>query len=214
MRFNFKLAVVAGVAATAFAVSAGAAVAAIGVSTAPGTAAPPSALAWYKMTPFPNPDPQPPGLVTSVALPVVTTGHPLSRPTGSITFNKPLTHFVGLAGFSAHGYLGSTYFSLGDPDPDTLTILLPAKTGAFYLYALPNLFSTQVITAVGVDSTGHTVTRSVAVTSPGGAQYFGFFNTTGGSVSSITISKPPDGTSFGIGIGEFGISNQMLTKIT
>jgi hypothetical protein len=52
LRFNFKLAVVAGIAATAFAVSAGAAVAAIGVSTAPGTNAPPPTLAGYQMTPF------------------------------------------------------------------------------------------------------------------------------------------------------------------
>ena len=84
-----------------------------------------------------------------------------------------------------------------------MTISLPDKSGAFYLYAIPNLFSTQVITAVGRDATGHQVSRSVAVTSPNGAQYFGFYNTTFGTVTSITVSKPAT-DAFGLGVGEFG----------
>jgi hypothetical protein len=194
------------------------ATAGIAVSTAPGTAAPPTSLAWYKMTPFANPDPQPDSCfaatVTSVALPPIFTGHPLSRPTGSILFNQAVGkgQVPGCWNNWSHGYTGSVYHTAFSVNPNSATISLPAKTGAFYFYTEGNLFTTSTVTATGRDATGHSVTTSFAVTTPFGASYIGFYNTTGGTVSSITVSYPP--TALGFAVGEFGIGNQMLTKIT
>jgi hypothetical protein len=209
MRFNFKVAVVAGLATAVFTITATAATAAIGVSTAPGTAAPPATLAFYKMTPFGDVDTRATGaLVTDVPLPLVLTGHPLSRPSGSLLFSTPAFHYAIGAGWASwsHGYTGDVYYSNGQL---SLTTTLPAKTGAFYLYAEPNPFAIINMTVTGRDATGHQVTTTVAVNGAGGAQYFGFYNTTGGQVSSVTVSSTSD-----FAIGEFGISNQMLTKLT
>jgi hypothetical protein len=212
MRYACRLAVAAGLAATVFTIFAGAAVAGIGVYTAPGIGAPPPNIGSYVMTPFPNPDPQPLGFgATSVALPIITTGHPLSRPTGSIMFNQPVNNLVNPL-FSGHGYAGNIYSTAPSPDITSVTISLPAKSGAFYLYTTPNLFSTQLMTVVGRDATGHTVSTSLNVTTPNGAQYFGFYNTTGGVVSSVTVST--SAAAGGVIFGEFGISNQKLVKIT
>jgi hypothetical protein len=216
MKGTRKLAVAAGLAATVFTITATAATAAIGVSTAPGTAAPPATLAFYKMTPF-GADPQPLGAgATSVALPPIFTGHPLSRPTGSILFDHALFHAtVPAGGWNnwSHGYTGDVYYTSFTVDQNNLTMSLPAKTGAFYFYTEGDLFTTQTITVTGRDATGHQVTTSLAVTTPLGARYFGFYNTTGGQVSSITVSKS-SAVSLGFAVGEFGISNQMLTKVT
>jgi hypothetical protein len=214
MRFTRKLAVATGVVAATFTITAGAASAVIGVSTAPGTAAPPSTLAFYKMTPF-GADPQPQNFVTSVALPPVATGHPLSRPTGSISFDQPMFHCLvgGCWNNWSHGYTGDVYTNAISADTESVTITMPPKVGAFYLYAEPNLFTTAIVTATGRDATGHQVTTSISVTTPGGARYIGFYNTTGGSVSSITVSVPVLAPP-GLAVGEFGISNQMLTKLT
>jgi hypothetical protein len=92
-----------------------------------------------------------------------------------------------------------------------VTTTLPAKTGAFYLYAEPNDFGTptRLITAVGRDGNGQQVSTTIAVAGLAGAQYFGFYSTSFGAVTSITVSSSVD-----FAIGEFGIGNQKLVKIT
>jgi hypothetical protein len=208
MKSMRKLAVAAGLAATVFTITATAATAAIGLSTAPGTAAPPATLAFYKMTPFGDDIRAVIADVTDVPLPLVSTGHPLSRPSGSILFSQPMSHReigVGWASWS-HGYTGDVYFTNGTT---SMTTTLPPKSGAFYLYAEPDPFAIILMTVTGRDATGHQVSTTIGVNGSSGAQYFGFFNTTGGQVSSVTVSS-----STAFAIGEFGISNQMLTKLT
>jgi hypothetical protein len=207
MKFTHKLAVAAAV-ATAFAVSAGAAVAAIGVSIAPGTAAPPPTLAGYQMTPFGD-DIRPVFAdVTDVPLPPITIGHPMSRPTGSILFSQAMSHREIGAGWASwsHGYTGDVYYTNGST---SMTTTMPAKVGAFYLYAEPNPFAIINMTVVGRDGNGHQVSTTVAVNGAGGAQYFGFYNTSFGAVTSITVSSSVD-----FAIGEFGVGNQKLVRIT
>jgi hypothetical protein len=220
MRFNFKVAVVAGVAATAFAVSAGVASAVIAVSTAPGTAAPPATLQYYQMTPFGDVDVRPtsPGCAadtTTVPLPPITTGHPLSRPTGDIVFNQAATHGdVATACWAtwSHGYTLDVYATYNSLNPNSLTMTMPAKVGALYLYAEPNIFGVFLITATGRDGNGHQVTTTIAVDGFAGARYIGFYNTTFGAVTSITVSAEP--AAGGFAIGEFGVGNQKLVRIT
>jgi hypothetical protein len=218
VRFNFKLAVVAGVAATAFAVSAGAAVAAIAVSTAPGTAAPPATLGSYQMTPFGDDiRPTSPGCAadtTTVPLPPITNGHPLSRPTGDIVFNQATTHADIPTCWAtwSHGYVLDVYATYVSLNPNSLTMTMPPKVGALYLYAEPNVFGVFLITATGRDGNGHQVTTTIAVDGFAGARYIGFYNTTFGAVTSITVSAEP--AAGGFAVGEFGVGNQKLVRIT
>jgi hypothetical protein len=216
MRFTFKAAVAA-VTATAFAVTAGAAVAAIGVSTAPGINAPPATLSSYQMTPFADVDTraQSPGCANDTAtvpLPIVTTGHPSSRPTGDIVFSAPAVHAATIAGGCwatwSHGYTLDVYAQYGFA-PTSQTMTLPAKVGAFYLYAEPDPFQLINVTAVGRDGNGHQVSTTIAINGSAGASYIGFFNTSFGAVTSITVSAPT-----GVAVGEFGVGNQKLVKIT
>jgi hypothetical protein len=213
MKFTRKLAVAAAV-ATAFAVSASTAVAAIAVSTAPGTAAPPPTLGSYQMTPFGDVDMRADGFVTDVPLPPITIGHPVSRPTGSILFNQPLFHTTIGAGWASwsHGYTGDVYHTAFSVDPNSATISMPPKVGAFYLYAEPNAFADFLVTATGRDGNGHSVTTTILINGAGGARYIGFYNTTFGAVTSITVSAPP--AAGGFAVGEFGVGNQKLVKIT
>jgi hypothetical protein len=204
MRFNFKVAVVAGVAATAFAVSAGAAVAAIGVSTAPGTNAPPATLDKYKMTKFGNDARPVGGLVTSVPSPLG----------GSIVFDQALLHAKIGQGWAtwSHGYTGDVYPTYLSGNLDQVTMTLPVPSKAFYFYAEPNVFDTFNVTATGRAHDGSQVATTIPVSGIAGASYIGFFTTSMTRLTTITVDVDP--AAAGFAIGEFGIANGMLTKIT
>jgi hypothetical protein len=140
------------------------------------------------MTPFPL-DPQPTFVdVTSVVSPLG----------GTVDFSIPLNHRTVGGGWLtwSHGYTGDVYASL---ERSSITLTLPAGTGAFYLYAEPNQFQTFTITATAQDGTA----VAQAVNGNAGAAGYGFYGTGGSVISSIQIVMEGDG---GLGIGEFGIA--------
>ena len=169
--------------------SAGVANAAI-IGVAGGSGAPSSTLGAYTMTPFPDDTRATFADVTSVAAPNPPVG-------GFVDFSIPLQHLEVGAGWAtwSHGYTGDVYYTKGAL---SVTLTLPADTGAFYLYAEPNPFATFTITATS--ASGTSVTQSVAGAS--GAKYFGFHSTDPfDAIVSIEIVSSTD-----FAIGEFGIA--------
>lgn len=157
----------------------------------PGTAAPPSTLGPYKMTPFPV-DPR--GDVT----PVNGVNSPLG---GAVQFGSTLTHYVVGAGWStwSNSYSGGVYGTASTG----LTMYLPPDTRAFYFYAQSNDLATFDFTATADDGTS---SYPVSITSPSGAKYFGFYAPVSGApLSSISVSCPACGGD-GFAVGEFGIN--------
>ena len=154
-----------------------------------GTAAPPATLGPYTMTPFPA-DPQPTGYasVSSVASPLG----------GVLGFTPDLLHALTPSQWMtwSHGYVGDIYWTGGGT---SVTLTMPAGTGAFYLYAEPNPFSTFTITARAQDGT----LVSQDVTGAYGAAGYGFYGTGGSLISSIQVDSP-DRVDFAV--GEFGIA--------
>jgi hypothetical protein len=204
MKFTRKLAVAAGLAATVFTITAAAATAGIGVSTAPGTNAPPPTLDKYKMSGFGN-DARPLfGMVTTVPSPLG----------GSVVFDQALTHVkVGQGwGTWSHGYTGDVYHTASSTNPNQVTLTLPVPTKAFYFYTEPNAFTTHNVTATGRAADGSQVATTIPVTGFAGASYIGFFATAMTRLTTITVDVDP--AAGGFAIGEFGIANGMLTKIT
>ena len=153
-----------------------------------GTAAPPGVLGPYTMTPFPL-DPQ------GLFLPVTSVASPLG---GTVDFSAPLTHYTVGAGWAtwSHGYSGDVYFEPGT----SVTLTMPAGTGAFYLYAEPNLMQPFTITAIAQDGT---VVSQIADGNAGAAGY-GFYGTAGSRISSIQVDFLQG--ELGFAIGEFGIA--------
>jgi hypothetical protein len=161
----------------------------------PGTAAPPATLGGYTMTPF-GVDSQALGNVSGV------TG-----PTGSIGFTPALSHDTVPSGGWAtwsHGYTGDVYDTAETADPTQATIMLPAGTKAFYLYAEPNDFDNFTVQATAQDGT---TSGPVTVQGNSGAQYFGFYGTGDATIASITITCNDIS---GFAVGEFGISNGIV----
>jgi hypothetical protein len=171
---------------------AGQATAAI-VGVTGGTAAPGATLGPYSMTPF-GPDPQALfATVTSVASPLG----------GSVGFGIPLEHLMVGNGWAtwSNGYTGDVYWNQGGGD---ITLTMPSGTGAFYLYAEPDAFGVETVTATAQDGTA--VTQSVD--GNGGASYFGFYGTAGDQIVSITVSDPSND----FAIGQFGISGSVIPE--
>lgn len=151
-----------------------------------GTAAPPGTLGSYTMTPF-GPDGRP-HFNDEVDVP-----SPLG---GVVGFSSPANHRAIGDGWAtwSHGYTGDVYYTNGAL---SISLIMPANTGAFYLYAEPNPFGPFTMTVT--DSTGATITTTVEGDS--GANGFGFY-TNMGSLVSISVSSTVD-----FAIGEFGIAN-------
>ena len=197
-------AVVASFAMLASPTAAGALTPGLHWDTSVGTAAPPSTLGPYTMTPF-----------GADARPEFNSVSNVPDPAGTIGFNPALTHLVVGSGFNnwSNGYTGSVYWGGSGAGHNTATIALPPGTVAFYLYAEPNLFSTATITATAQDGT---TSGPISVTSSlsGGAKYFGVYTTGSSPLAKITITMPDDG--FGIVVGEFGIAQygNLLAKCT
>jgi hypothetical protein len=151
-----------------------------------GTNAPPGTLGGYTMTPF-GPDPSPEfASVTSVASPLG----------GVVSFSIPLDHLVvgSSWGTWSHGYAGDVYWTTGAL---SVTLTLPAGTGAFYLYAEPEPFDVYTITVTANDGTF----LSVPVNGYYGANGYGFYLSGPGSLTTLTITSKVD-----FAIGEFGIA--------
>jgi len=150
-----------------------------------GTGAPPTTLGGYSMTPFAND-----------GRPLFSNVNDVPSPlTGQVGFSIPMDHLKVGGGWStwSHGYTGDVYFTNG---ATSVTMLLPANTGAFYFYAEPDPFAVFNITATANDGT----TLTIPVNGSGGANGWGFF-TNGGSLTSITVSS-----NVGFAVGEFGIA--------
>lgn len=152
-----------------------------------GTAAPPGALGGWAMTAF-APDPQPTNFT-----PVSSVASPLG---GQVSFSTSLQHALtpGEWGTWSHGYSGDVYYNPGT----SVTLTLPADTTAFYLYAEPNLFDWYDIQAIADDGTN---SGWISVYGSAGANGFGFYTTSGQTITSISVNASSD-----YAIGEFGIA--------
>jgi uncharacterized repeat protein (TIGR01451 family) len=172
---------------------------------APATGPPPVLLGPYPTTAFPD-DTRP--AYEQSGDPQWVSGIP--GPGGGITFDREMLHCEARpaesceADLSASGYangdLYATVDSAGIARSET-TIALPADTGAFYLYALPDAFN-GTITATTQDGTssGPLPVPAMEPPAPAGARYFGFYATGSDQLASITVST--DG--FALVIGRFG----------
>jgi hypothetical protein len=183
-------AVVAIVALALAAAASAAAAGAIGFYGKPGTGKPPAKLHGRRMKTF--------SADTRAVGTSVTT---VAGPTGKLTFTaSALVEQVGNGWNTwSNGYTGNVYFF----QTKAVTIKLPPKTTALYLYVEPNKYvEHHVVVKAGSTSSGATTVLGDA-----GAKYFGFYVKTKGSIKTITV-KCDDGTGFGI--GELAISKAKL----
>ena len=152
-----------------------------------GTAAPPSTLGGFSMTPV-GADPSPlDSMVTSV---------------GPITFNQEVRHDQvdgSLWGTWSHGYAGNVYDTGSSVDPTSLTMTMGGEVSAVYFYTEPVNFDDFTFTATTADGTFLTQT----VNGNGGASGFGFYATGSDYITSVTV-KGTDAAGFAI--GEFGLN--------
>lgn len=153
-----------------------------------GTGAPPATLGPYTMTPFPDDARSEFSIVSSVPSPLG----------GSVGFSPSLDLRTVGSGWAtwSHGYTGDVYFTGG---ASSVTLTMPLKTAAFYLYAEPNLFEIWTITATTQDG----IAVSQDVDGFAGAAGYGFFATGGSLISSIQVDFAGQG---GFAVGEFGIA--------
>jgi hypothetical protein len=157
-----------------------------------GTAAPPSMIGPYTMTPF-GPDGRP--LFTDVS----TVPAPTS-PGGDVVFSTPAEHLRIGSGWAtwSNGYTGDVYWSHSGVTSETLT--MPVGTGAFYFYAEPNPFATFSFTATGTDGTLFASSGPTPVAGDAGAYGFAFW-VTGTTLKQVSVSSSVD-----FAVGEFGIA--------
>jgi hypothetical protein len=183
MRKHLSLAVVA---AAALLMASNAQASLIWFNPVDPTAAAPGTLGQYVLTAFGD-DARPNGVTVS------DVASPLS---GVVGFSPDVTHTevgVGWATWS-HGYTGDVYVTGGT----TLTLTLPAGTGAFYFYAEPNVFDVFSITAVADDGSGSTQ----LVQGMAGAKFYGVYSDDFSSIDHIDITV--DAGAGGFAVGEFG----------
>lgn len=162
-----------------------------------GTGPPPATLGPYPMQGFP---------ADGSALESEVSG--VDGPTGTASFDPALTHLQAGIDWNtwSNGYGGDVYANLS-PDADgrlTTTITLPPGTGAFYLYAEPNLYEDFSIAATALDD--GTTSGETTVFGDAGARFFGFYAACGHTIGAIQVID--DGGDTGLGVGEFGIAPQ------
>jgi hypothetical protein len=156
-----------------------------------GTDAPPPALLGVPMTPFP-PDPTP--IFTDVS----SVASPLG---GALLFSFPLSHRMIEQGWAtwSHGYMGDVYYAQG---ASSVSMTLPAQTGAFYLYVETGAFQLAEFTVTATTTGGSVLSLVDDIHGFHGASGFGFVATGGDSLATISVSTPFQS----FAIGEFGIA--------
>jgi hypothetical protein len=158
-----------------------------------GPAAPAATLGPYTMTPF-GPDASPEySTITSITSPLG----------GSLGFDIGMSHrLIGSSWATwSHGYTGDVYYTNGAM---SITMAMPAGTGAFYFYAEPNPFALYEI--VATTPAGTSISQSVDGNA--GAAYYGFYGTDGDLLNTITVSSGVD-----FAVGEFGIAEGTLVPL-
>src|ERR1019366_362097 len=151
-------------------VSTGGAVGSLGVLSL-GTAAPPSTLGGFSMTPI-GADPSAVGsTVTSV---------------GSISFNQAVNHDqIGNGwGTWSHGYTGNVYDTGDSVTPTSLTLTMGGLTSAVYFYTESVNFANFTFTATAADGTSVRQT----INGNGGASGFGFYATGSHYITWISVT--------------------------
>ncbi len=160
-----------------------------GISVADlGTGAPPATLGVYSITLFP-----PDG--TPEFTPLTDVASPLG---GNVTFDIAAEHRIVGSSWAtwSHGYLGDIYFA---PNVSSLTISLPASTGAFVFYVEGDALAEASFTATANDGASLTL----AILGNAGANGFGFYSDGITPLTSITLVNNSGGD---FAVGEFGIS--------
>jgi subtilase family serine protease len=154
----------------------------------PGTKAPPAKLGPYKTVRFG---------ADHRALNVRVSQ--VAGPTGALKFTPDLEHLRVGSGWAtwSNGYNGDVYYTQTSGQ-SKVTLTLPPKTVAFFLYAEPNVFSTFNLTATAQNGTS---SGPRTVFGKAGARYIGFYATGGVHLTKITITCDD-----GFAVGEFGIT--------
>ncbi len=159
-------------------------------STVIGTGTPPPTLGGIPMIRFMDDTRTLSNLETTVPTPIG----------GDLVFDTACYHVKVNQGWNnwSNGYLGDVYYLPFSTSASSLTITLPAGTGAFGLYTEADLYGTFSFTV-----TSSTATQTFNVTTPGGAVGVGFWDDAGGTLTSVTVSAPAS-----FAVGEFGIAPQ------
>jgi hypothetical protein len=190
-----------------------------------GTSAPPTLIAGiYSMTPF-GADSWATfgGNVTSVAAPAVVGGNLVfssalsHRQVGNSTPSKSWDQ-SGVPTTWGNSYFNDVYFqSAGTNGVFSVTLTMPANTGAFYFYAQPATttstltFSTTVSSTNGTDNVSMTesgASNPNALKGEAVARGYEIYASANTSIGSITITVNKNGfvSTGGFAIGEFGIA--------
>ena len=160
-----------------------------------GTGAPPASVGGHGLVPF---DQGPQAAISDFTNVTAIPGGPNGTSVGLSVASSKRT-VGGSWGTWSHGYTGAVYYPNG---ATTVTLNLPAGTEAFYVYAEPDPFSYQNITATS--NTGAT-SGVISVTGASGANGFAFHSTAGEYITSITITADT-----GFAIGEVGIGGEVF----
>ena len=172
-----------------------------------GTAAPPTTVGSYSMTPF-NQAAQAaiPDFTTDVTLipgsPVA--GNLLLAP-GANKRTVGVNWWAGNPGAWGHGYTGPVFYV----NENTSVLTLPASAQAFYFYVQPNQGGIWNVTAT---TNSGTTSGAIAVSSgpSGSANGYAFYATAGETIQSVTITvSGVEGP--GMALGEFGINGGVAT---
>ncbi len=164
-----------------------------------GTSAPPASIGGRTVTAF-----------DAAAQAAILNGTSVSTipgsPFGSLTVSPNVTKQTIGSGWAtwSHGYTGSVYTNLSS---GSITLTLPANTGAFYFYAEPNSFSVMTITAT--TNSGAT-SGPINVNGSSGANGFGFVASAGDTIATITVSSSD---ASGFAVGEFGIGSEIPSTV-
>jgi len=192
VRPRMSVALMLALAATLSAARAGASVVFVNL----GTAAPPSTVGMFAVTPY--------SLDQQTAIPNLTNvsvipGSPIAPDTTTSFPVQKRTVGDGWTSWS-HGYTGPVFFTVPIVPPLMLTIA-PAK--AFYVYVEPATFGQPFAVTVTTNAGGSS--GSVLVDAAGGATGFAFYTTAGESITSVTIDA--DSAAQGFAFAELGLGN-------
>jgi subtilase family serine protease len=155
----------------------------------PGTRKPPSKLGPYRMKKFRADTRKLTNMVSTV-----------KGPTGTVHLSPKLEHLKIADGWAtwSNKYKGSVYFSSTSEPEFFVTVRLPARTKAFYLYAEPDAFETFSLSATAQDGTS---SKPLKVFGNSGAKFFGFYARGKTTLKTIIVT-----CSSSFAIGEFGIA--------